>query len=355
MAITLLEMLLEARQISADQCDEALQNRVFFGGRIGTNLIELGFLSEEDLARFLSKKLLVPFVEPRRLLNLSASIIERIPRELAIKYQVVPIGQENRRLSLVMADPFALTAIDEISFITGRVIRPLIAPEVRVIQALGKYYGFEIDERYRRIIEQIDAPPRKVEPLEPESPEPESTEREALAGEVGGEWARQIERYSVGRISQLLARAESREEIADALMCYLSQEFSRVGLFMVRRDAASGWRAVRGGEEVEGFSMVHIPLTRPSVLKTVLEAKSFYLGTLADCPLNARLLDGLGGGGPAAVLVMPLTIGGRVASLLYVEGARRDLDERGAELTRLLGKAGLAFEILVAREKILMA
>lgn len=353
MAITLLEMLLEAGRITPDQCDEALQNRVFFGGRIGTNLIELGFLSEDDLARFLSQKLLVPFVEPRRLLNLPTAVIEIIPRELAIKYRVVPIGEENRRLSLVMADPFALTAIDEISFITGRVIRPLISPEVRVVQALGKYYGFEIDERYRRIIERIDAPPEQTKP-----PGPESDDREVISwgdGEDGGEWARQVERYSVGRVSQLLARAESREEIADALMCYLGQEFSRVGLFMVRKDTASGWRAVRGGEEIGGFPLVHIPLTRPSVLKTVREGKSFYLGTLADCPLNTQLVEGLGGGGQKAVLVMPLTVGGRVAGLLYVEGAGRELDERYAELTKLLGKAGLAFEILVARDKILMA
>jgi len=155
MASTLLEMLLEAGVIIPAQCDEALQNRAFFGGKIGTNLIELDFLEEETLCRFLSRKLDVPCVDPERLLNLPSEILELIPRELALRYRVIPLGLENRRLSLAMADPSDLGVLDEIAFITGWIVKPQVCPEVRLIQALGRYYHGAVDERYQQLVRRL--------------------------------------------------------------------------------------------------------------------------------------------------------------------------------------------------------
>ena len=76
MAITLLDMLLNAQLINREQFEEALRNRVLYGGKIGTSLIELGYVSEEDLARFLSRKLGVPYVHPDNLLNIPPEVID---------------------------------------------------------------------------------------------------------------------------------------------------------------------------------------------------------------------------------------------------------------------------------------
>jgi hypothetical protein len=70
--------------------------------------------------------------------------------------------------------------------------------------------------------------------------------------------------------------------------------------------------------------------------------------------MNACMIDGLGGGMPAAALLLPLVILGRVVNVLYVEGGEKALGERFVELHRLLAKTALAFEILIFREKILM-
>jgi len=395
MPITLLDMLLEAGSITPAQCDEALQNRVFFGGRIGTNLIELGFIEEEDLARFLSRKLEVPLVESDELLNLPNEVIELLPRDLALRYQVVPLRLEQRRLHVAMADPLALNAIDEIAFITGFVIRPLLAPEVRLVQALGKYYGLEIEERYLRIIAQIESrrltrPPRPAqEPAsspsrrrgpqptpaaveaspEPEPaseavpppPRPDDSPEPAAAPELDHipepateSWQEKMERYSIDALSHALAHAGDRKEIADILLRFLGQEFERTALFLVKGDTASGWRAVQRGSEIADFNLVRIPLHRPSVLKTVVEGKGYYLGAIADAPLNNRMLDGLGGNAPETALLVPLQLGGRTVIVLYAEGGRQTLQGRVAELQKLAGKASLAFEILIARDKILM-
>jgi len=375
MAITLLDMLLEAGLITREQFEEALLNRVVYGGKIGTSLIELGFVSEEDLARFLSKKLAVPYVSPEQLLAIPSEVISIIPKDLALKYRVIPINLEKRRLNLVMADPADLKAIDDIGFITGFFVKPLVAPEVRLVQALGKYYQMEIDHRFQLIIERIEelktavshiTPAERAEAIEPspvameEPPSPEpvpETVREADIAEIVVEeesWIERIGHYSIDYVSKALAKAEDREEIAEIIIGYLGQEFERGALFQVKRGMVSGWKAIYRKEEVTDFPRFTIPLNQPSVLKTVAEGAVFHLGPIPETPLNQIMLEWMGGGRPDTAVLLPLVIMGRVVNILYAEGKERELAGRFVELQKLLTKAVLAFEILIFRDKILM-
>jgi hypothetical protein len=392
MAITLLDMLLNAKMVTAAQIDDALQNRVFFGGKIGTSLVELGFLSEEDLAQFLGRKLMVPYIAPEALLHIPAETIALIPQEMALKYRVIPLELKQRRLSLVMSDPADLAAVDEISFITGYVIKPMIAPEFRLLQALNLYYGLQISTRFQRIIDRLHTETVAASWIEPEKPAappvagasvvlaPESkvdtmvVDLEEVEDEVWrpidaaaaglapvtdnehteGDWTEKVQHYAIGEISRRLAYVEDREEIAAAVLESLSQEFGRAALFIVRGDNASGWRAFQSGVDIADFEKVHIPFARPSVLKTVAEGKSFYLGPLTANPLNQRILNALGGTPPKSALVMPVVVLGRVVDILYLEGGEGDLADSLPEVQRLLNKAALAFEILICRDKILL-
>ncbi len=369
MAITLLDMLKNARLINQDQFDEALRNRVLYGGKIGTSLIELGYVRENDLARFLSSKLALPYVSPERLLAIPADIIGLVPSAVALKYRVIPIHRDKKRLYLVMADPTDLKAIDEISFITGFIIKPLVTPEIRLIQALGKYYQMEIDQRHEKIISRIEQEKHttQVEPIHaaeqaegndfhpapaaPADQEPAQEEPELPSEE---EWISRIGRYSIDNVSKTLARAEDREEIARILMGYLGQEYERVALFVVQHEVAFGWKAVYQKFDVKDFEKFNVPFVGPSVLKTVAEGMSYYLGTIPDTPLNLQMLQAMGGGTPPAALLMPLVIAGRVVNILYLEGGEKYLGDRFVELHKLLTKTALAFEILIFREKILM-
>ena len=114
-------------------------------------------------------------------------------------------------------------------------------------------------------------------------------------------------------------------------------------LYEVITGAASGWKGVFKSQEITNFRTVSIPMTRPSVLKTVAEGKSFYLGLMPDTPLDKRLVQGMGGETAGTVLLMPLMIGGRVVCILYVEGGNKVLSGRIGELQKLLTKAALAF------------
>lgn len=356
MAITLLDMLLNAGLINHGQFEEALRNRVLYGGKIGTSLIELGYISEEELARFLSNKLSVPYVHQDQLLSIPPQVIELLPRELALKYGAIPLSLERKRLSLVMADPADLIAIDEISFITGYSIRPLITPEVRLIQALGIYYQTTVDFRYQKVIDRIEAEQIDlIEPLEEELFPPHLEEENLDEAEIveGRGWSERIRLFAPSELSKGLARADSREEIADLVIAYLAGRFERAAIFMIRSDTAIGWKGVLHQEPILEITDICIPLNEPSVLKTVTDSAGLYLGPLADTPVNRKLLDGIGGGRPKSVLLAPLMISGRIVTILYAD-SERDMAEKVPELQKLLSKTALAFEALICREKILM-
>ncbi|HEX2769636.1 MAG TPA: hypothetical protein VHN12_10165, partial [Geobacteraceae bacterium] len=162
-------------------------------------------------------------------------------------------------------------------------------------------------------------------------------------------------RLTIESLSDALAETKDREEIADMLVAYLGQEFKRVVLFMVKGTVVCGWRALRDNEAIPGIEDLQIPLDVPSVLKVVADGKSFYLGAIPDTPDNAGMLAGIGGDAPSSVLLIPLMLMGRVIAIVYLDGGKEPVANRLAYLQKLIGKAAIAFEILILKNKILMA
>lgn len=156
MAAKLGPLLVNANIISQVQLDEVLKNQVVFGGRLGTNIIELGYIDEDDLARFLSEQLGVPCVDYDQTADIPQEVIEIITADVANKYGAIPLSVDNKKLNLLMVDPSDLLTIDELSFITGLRIKPVIMPEVKLVLALEKYYKTPIDPRYIPIIQRIE-------------------------------------------------------------------------------------------------------------------------------------------------------------------------------------------------------
>lgn len=148
MTIKLGEFLVKKNLLSKAQLEEALQGQVIFGGKLGTILIEMGLISEEALADILSQQLSIPCARPGDLQNIPPQVIATIGRDLAEKHKAVPVALNGRKLTLAMAEPHNLKAIDEISFRTGYIIRPILALEVRLVFALETYYDVKRTMRY---------------------------------------------------------------------------------------------------------------------------------------------------------------------------------------------------------------
>jgi len=134
----LTQYLIDKGYATEDQCSEALQRQVVFGGRIGTNLQELYFISEEQLLDALSHCLHISIADPEKLQKIDPTIIELIPEDLARKYKVTPFEFSKGRIHLSMMDPTNMEALDEISFITGKVILPFVTTELKMSFLLEK-------------------------------------------------------------------------------------------------------------------------------------------------------------------------------------------------------------------------
>jgi type IV pilus assembly protein PilB len=131
--------LLEARLITPDALQKAQQQVKTGGGNVTAALVKVGALSEEDLAKFLSELYAVPAADLTNFVP-EPSVVKLIPGDVANKFQVVPVSRSGRRLVVAMANPSNIFAIDDIKFITGCEVQPLVASETAIKKAIDKAY-----------------------------------------------------------------------------------------------------------------------------------------------------------------------------------------------------------------------
>lgn len=384
MALRLGEFLIRNGLLTQPQLEEALQAQVIFGGKLGTVLIEMGLISEEVLAENLTSLLSVPCAKPGQLENIPADVINIIGPELADKHKVMPVAISGKKLTLAMADPHDLQSIDEISFRTGYIVRPILALEVRLVFALEKYYGIKRAMRYL-------SPPKQVreerDPLHffntPSGPIAATDSDEDL-GIPGSEYfmpradaqkpakpevqaSHEVieevdeddlieeleEEITLESTSRALVNIRDRDDVANAVIAYLGAHYFRAALFMVVAGQVTGWRSSKNGQPIPGFDQFQLPLSESSVLQTAVEKNSYFLGPVPQSGANLALTTLLGKPAPASALLMPISMLGRVVGLIYVDDDPAVLLQVLPVVQQLSGKALMAFEILILHNKIL--
>ncbi|PLX88756.1 MAG: hypothetical protein C0618_03595 [Desulfuromonas sp.] len=154
---------------------------------------------------------------------------------------------------------------------------------------------------------------------------------------------------------QQISKADNRDDIATCLIDYLAQEFAAGGILMVKGHQVMGWKATIGTTPVIDFDRFHVHLDQPSVLLTVAESKSYYLGPLVETPVNQQLTKKFGDQLPATVLLIPILLRGRLVSIVYLQDDIALMTEKLAELQRLVSKSSMGLEMLVLKNKILMS
>ncbi len=139
MSAKLGEILVRENLISSQQLREALEYQRSSGGRLGSNLVKLGIISDDVITAVLSRQYGVPSIN-LDLFQIEKDTINLISHEVALKYSVLPISKVGATLTLAMADPTNVFAMDDIKFMTGLNVEPVIATETSVQIAIGKYY-----------------------------------------------------------------------------------------------------------------------------------------------------------------------------------------------------------------------
>ena len=134
------ELLIKENLITQAQLQEALDHQGANGGRLGSSLVKLGVLSEDEITTVLSRQYGIPSIN-LAYFEVDPSVIKLIPMETALKYQVLPLSRVGSSLTLAMVDPTNVFAMDDIKFMTGFNIEPVVASESAITEAITKHYG----------------------------------------------------------------------------------------------------------------------------------------------------------------------------------------------------------------------
>src|SRR5690348_15461250 len=140
MPVRIGELLLKEKRITPAQLQEALNYQKTNGGKLSYNLVKLGFVKDEEITALLSKQYGVPSINLAQF-EIDPAVIKLIPAETANKYQIVPLSRAGATLTIAMTDPTNVFAMDDIKFMTGYNVEPVVASETAVTDAIQKYYS----------------------------------------------------------------------------------------------------------------------------------------------------------------------------------------------------------------------
>src|SRR5579872_7409843 len=139
MAVRIGELLLKEKLISPEQLQQALSAQKANGGKLGYNLVKMGFVKDEQVTALLSKQYGVPAINLTQF-KIDPTIVKLVPTETARKYQIIPLSRSGSTLTIAMTDPTNVFAMDDIKFMTGYTVEPVVASEVAITDAIEKYY-----------------------------------------------------------------------------------------------------------------------------------------------------------------------------------------------------------------------
>ncbi|MBI4685985.1 MAG: hypothetical protein HY755_12435 [Nitrospirae bacterium] len=317
------EALVKEGLITKEHLKLALERQVIFGGRIGTNLVELGILTEDEFTKFLSRFFKLQVVGSSQLVNIDEETIASIGKEMAGKYKAIPFKKEKNRLHVAMLDPKDINMVDEFRFASGYDIIPYAASELRILYALEKYYGLKRDLRYISIFDRLEEDEKQIAASSSEE---------------------------IKKVKEAFADVKDKEEIAGLLINESQKVAKRVALFLVKGNSIAGWRSK--GINIAG-SEIKLSASGESIFSDVLARKTYYRGPVLKIPGNNELIKILSGT-PQDSLTIPLNIRERAIAILYADNGNASvLDANVTYINTLIGAASLAFELLVIRKKIM--
>ncbi len=311
------EALVKEALVTRQQLDQALKRQVQFGGRIGTNLVELRFIEEEELSKFLGRFLKLPAVSPEMLTSIPEEVTDSLSREIIDKYKILPFKKDRHRLHTAMLNPKDVKEIDELRFRTGFDIIPYVITELRLLYALEKYYGLKRDVRYISLKDRFD-PDTKVEET------------------------------SINKIKTAFTEVKEPEDIAGILLNESHKIAARVALFTVKGSKITGWKA--RGLDIDNFA---ISEKNSPIFSEVFMKKSNYRGPVMNIKGNEPLIKILSGS-PQDALILPIIIREKTIALLYIDNGNNSvLNANVGFLSMLASMAAIAFEILILKKRIL--
>jgi len=148
------DLLVKEKVITQEQLEAALKTQKETNARLGSVLVKLGYMSDDDVTNFLSRQYGVPAIN-LAYFEVDASVVKLIPQETAKRYQILPLSRVGASLTIAMVDPTNVFAMDDIKFMTGFNIEPVVASESAIMEGIEKAYGSTQQEDMEKVMQSV--------------------------------------------------------------------------------------------------------------------------------------------------------------------------------------------------------
>jgi Type II secretion system (T2SS), protein E, N-terminal domain len=374
-------LLLRNAAIGLSQLESALRNQVLYGGRLGTNLVELGLIDLETLSAYLGELTGLPIATPTLLEGAEPKLLQRLGADDAHRLRAIPLGHlaEGDIVAVAFVDPADTAAVAHVAERLDAHVVPYVVPELRALYYLEKHYGLPRRPRFVRpgrtdTDRDVDLPERRRSqpPGGMELPPSFTLEpRRKRASTQGGAGGRAPVAVSYEGACDRIDAAPHRERIADVFSEYARGRFDALVVFLMRDGNAIGWRgyvapqpgpagaapasaapaSVRPPAPIEELSL---PLAGASSLQSVHDTGQPYIGPppATAHPTETRLWTALGTTEPAGLAVAPIQVKQRVVNLVYAHTLAAPMPPAlAAELTELAARAEAAYLRLIRQAR----
>lgn len=364
-------LLLRNAAITLSQLETALRTQVLYGGRLGTNLVELGFIDVNTLTEYLAESLEVPVAKQDMFEAISQQSIDFFGADLARRYEAFPLHDPDLPAAVqavAMVNPKADHQVAQLATELGKRVVPHISPELRIYYYLEKHYGITRKARYVRVGsrgEQKRDERRRTQPaggiampakvtFSPQGKAGNIVKRAKQAA-LRGDNAIQID---ADKTRMMIRKSRHRDAIADVITKYAAGRFGVLALFLLRDNNALGWRLHHENPSYKDYDIeaLGLPLGPTSVLQAAHDSGKTYRGgpLSAGKPTERQLWNALGvESEPREMLVVPVQVKLRVVNLIYAHGlGAGSLDSAlVTELEELAEVAGASYTKLITAAK----
>ncbi|HEX3739780.1 MAG TPA: type IV-A pilus assembly ATPase PilB [Terriglobales bacterium] len=148
------DLLVKEKIITPEQLQQAIKVQKEQNCRLGSALVKLSFLTDEDVTNFLSRQYGVPAIN-LSYFEIDSSVVKLIPYDTAKRYQILPLSRVGASLTIAMVDPTNVFAMDDIKFMTGFNIEPVVASESAILEGIEKAYGAGKEEDLDQVMQSI--------------------------------------------------------------------------------------------------------------------------------------------------------------------------------------------------------
>lgn len=293
--------------------------------KLGTHLVELGFIGTDQLSLALSRQMGVPAALERHFSRANPAVLATLKASLAVRYLAVPLAASrsgSKQVVAAMAAPLDMLTVDDLSFALGARVEPLVAAEIVVARNIRRLYGADVNIKSRKSLVMPAQTP--VPGLVQRLPHPAAlTPAPAAQSASKRTWPATGPAMSLEDAIHRLTLARHREQLADIVVDFMRGYLGCGMVFMVRDGQARVWRGFAPGIQEAAIETIAFPVSMPSCFQLAHDSRTSFRG---PAPAEGRKLQRqiwkyLHCEEPAEVGVVPVQVKNRVLNLVYAHTA----------------------------------